>query len=37
VLVEQRGRRGIIDGDDNLSVDEGKPFSGSVTIGPLSK
>ena len=38
VLVEQRGRRGINDGSCILSVDEGKLlFSGSVTIGPLSK
>ncbi len=38
VLVDQRGNRGIKDGRCALSVHEGKPlFSGSVTLGPLSK
>jgi hypothetical protein len=38
VLVDQRGKRGINDGHCALSVYEGKLlFSGSVTIGPLSK
>jgi hypothetical protein len=38
VLVDQRGKRGINEGRCTLSVYEGKPlFSGSVTIGPLSK
>jgi hypothetical protein len=38
VLVDQRGNRGINDGRCALSVYEGKLlFSGSVTIGPLSK
>jgi hypothetical protein len=38
LLVEQRGKRGISQGSCLLSVYEGKLlFSGSVTIGPLSK